>query len=213
MSEVASASVLAHNSLIVTDTAIVYRQPSDGHPMEINLEEIAKAEARIQEIQTVTPTKAGELLAAFTVAWRDLDKLIVLLTYQHVVATTKLKEVRARILVDDVPGVLKEKGLPSSKDVRDAIVDRNQEVQEAAETVHQIHCILELIKGKKEAMGMAFSSVKRIVGEGAYNMLRNTNNPNLKGDSGSRSIEESPPEASPSTPRPVSSRFGTPRYS
>ena len=212
MSEVASAGVLTHNSLVVTDNAIVFRQASDGRPMEINLEEIAKAEARIQEIQTVTPTKAGELLAAFTVAWRDLDKLVVLLTYQHVVATNRLKEVRARILVDAVPGILKEKGLPSSKDVRDAIVDRDPEAQEAAETVHQIHCILELIKGKREAIGMAFSSVKRIVGEGAYNMLRNTDNPRLKGDSGSRTIEESPPEASPTTPRPVSSRFGSPRY-
>lgn len=208
-----SSAALTHNSLVLTRDSIVFRQATDGNTMIIDLDDIAKAEARIQDIQCVTPSKAPELLSAFTIAWRDLDKLVVILSYQHVVATNKLKAARSRVLIDEVPAILKDKGLPSSKDVRDAIVDRHQEVQDAAETVQQIHCILELIKGKKESIGMAYSSVKRIVGEGAYNMLRNTKNPNLSGDSGTAEPgEKSPEEKSPVVRQNTSSRFGQPRY-
>ena len=208
-----SSASLTHGDLVLTNTSIVFRQATDGNAMIIDLEDIAKSEARIQDIQSVTPSKAPELLSTFTIAWRDLDKLITILTYQHVVATTKLKEIRARVLIDEVPAILKEKGLPSSKDVRDAIVDQYPEVQAAAETTQQIHCILELIKGKKEAIGMAFSSVKRIVGEGAYNMLRNTHNSNLSGDSGTAEPgESSPEEKSPVVRRDPPKHFGTPRY-
>lgn len=203
---------MIHNELVITDTSIVFRQATDGNPMEINLEGIAKAEARIADIQCVTPTKAPELLAAFTIAWRDLDQLVTLLNYQHVIAQAKLKEVRARILVDEVPDILKKKGLPSSKDVRDAVIDQDPKVQELVERVQQIFCILELIKGKKEAIGMAFSSVKRIVGEGAYNMLRNLKNPNLSGDTGTDEVGEQSPTVERAITRSAPAAFGQPNY-
>ena len=202
---------LSHNALTITPTSIVFKQATDGRSMEIDIEEISKAEARVQDIQCVTPSKAPELLAAFTMAWRDLDRLVVILSYQHVVAVNRLKEERSRVLVDEIPQIIKEKGLPSSKDIRDAVLDRHPDVLAANEVVQQIHCILELIKGKKEAIGMAYSSVKRIVGEGAYNMLRNTNNPNLSGDSGTRQIEDPPKQQA--TPVVSNHRgFGQPRY-
>lgn len=201
------SEALVHNELVISAEGIAFRQATDDRQMFIDLKAISLAEARIEELSCITPTKAPELLAAFTTAWRDLDKLVSIMAYQHVVAATRAKEIRARCLVDSIAELVKESGLPNSKDVRDALLDGLPEVQKAIERQQQIHCILELVKGKKEAIGMAYSAAKRIVGEGAYNMLRNTANPNFSDGEGNVEV--------PKPNRPVTkslAAFGNPRY-
>lgn len=167
-----------HDKLVIANDAIVLTT-STGRVMKIELGKIADAEQRIQDISHVTPSKAPELLGSFTVAWQDLDKLVSFLNYEHQIAQDKVRNIRAVLLIETVQGVVKAKGLPNTKDSRDAILDTHPEAMEAEETVHEIKCVLELIKGKRESVGMAYTAVKRCMGEGAYNMLGNKPNHNL----------------------------------
>ena len=192
---------LVHGSLVITDTAIVFCQPIDGQTLEIDMSKVAKAEARIQEIQCLTAAKAPELLSFFNEVWADLDKLVNALVYQCNVAKDNSKKVRSRILLDEVPAIIKAKDLPSSKDIRDAIIDGHDDMQKADEMLHQVTCILELVKGKQKAIEMAYSSVKKCIGDQTYNYSQNRRNPNVNG------ISETAPTGTQSR-----SCFGTPKY-
>ncbi len=139
--------------------------------IQIHLGKILEAEARQMEVAIVTPDKAPELLQAFNKAWTDLHKMMTLLSYEQTVAEKNANKRRAVVLLEVAPAALEAKGLGSSKDLRDAILDLDVEYQDAVERVDQIECVVEYIKGKLKSFENSFSSVKKIMQEDAYNML------------------------------------------
>jgi len=79
------------------------------------------------------------------------------------------------LLLDIAPRVLADRGLATSKDLRDAVVDSDVQYQECLERQGTIKAYQELLKGKSKALEMAYTSVKKILGErpmgggGGYN--------------------------------------------
>jgi hypothetical protein len=162
-------------SLLQTDTAIICPRVG-SQPLCIDLSKVYSIEARIEEVAFVTPTKAPELLARFNEGYLFLHKQICLLEYELVQATREANKIRSIVLLDRVPVILEQKGLggknrAGSEDLRNAILDGDEEYQSARETVEQVSCIIELLKGKLKAFEMAYTSVKKLLGEGAFNML------------------------------------------
>ncbi len=191
----------------------------------ISMTAIMTAEARQEEIATVTPMKAPELLRAFNVAWRDLHDIIVKLTSEHLAAERVLAKRKAVLILDVVPGFLKEKNLTSNEANRDAVITLDEEFQILQDTVDQIDTVVQYLKGKLKAFEMAFTSVKKIMGEDTYNMSSKPN-PHLSGGADARPagpsfVRPSPrprPEPDPdiaATPPPTTSArggFGKARY-
>lgn len=140
-------------------------------PIPIEIAEIRAIEDRVKEVAFVTPTKAPELLARFNEGYLFLHRQISVLEYEHVQAEREANKVRAVVLLDRVPGVLKEKGLTSSVDLRNAVLDQDEEYQDACDRANQIRCVVELLKGKMKGLEMAYSSVKKIMNDSAFNML------------------------------------------
>jgi len=142
-----------------------------GNPaIEISLGKILQAEARQMEVAAVTPQKAPELLQAFNKAWSDLHKMMTVMTYEKNVAEKNANKRKAVVLLEIAPKKLEEAGLNSSVDHREAVLALDTEYQEALEVVNQIGCLVEYIKGKLKSFENSFTSVKKIMGEDAYNM-------------------------------------------
>lgn len=175
--------------IIVTENEIVCpRGGNDQEPIIVNLREILKIENRIQEVQMVNSTKAPELLSSFTVGWKDLYKHIVLLIHEKNVASNMANRIRGRVLLDEIPEILKAKGLASSRsptgseDLREAVLATHDEYQKSLEKVQHIACVIELLKSKARAIQMAYESVKKILS--GVNSLEMSANPNLLGSTG-----------------------------
>lgn len=181
---------------------------ADGRPVVIDLRQIAIMERRLDDVQAVTPQKAPELLATFNRAFLEVGKLAIGMRAELGSAERTARSIRSRVVLDEVANVLKQKGLGSAKDLRDAVLDGHVEYQDALERQHQIKCVVELLRDKQEAFKNAYSSVKKIMGEDAYNMSGRPN-PNLSGDTGS--VEVGRQNVQPETP-PPSTGWGIPRY-
>lgn len=168
----------------MSDTEIVC--PAKKGYVALNMTNIYRAEERIQEIAFVTQHKAPELLAMFNMVFLELTRHITRVKYEKVEAEKAAERVRAVILLDKVPGILEAKGLTSarspagSEDLRNAILSVDPEYSAAVDKCDQVNAVLGLLEGKLKGIEWAYSSVKKILGENAYNH----SNPTLK-DSGS----------------------------
>jgi hypothetical protein len=144
-------------------------------PMVLDLSRVFVAESRIIEIQAVTLTKAPELLAAFTDAYRELSEMIVHVELEHNNACRSADTIKSIIILDKAPEILAKKNLTTkaspggSADLRQAVLDGDPEYRDALEKMDLIKAVIQLLKDKRNAIEMAFTSVKKILGEQAFN--------------------------------------------
>lgn len=157
------------------DLALVCLREQGEAPIEIDLREILRVEARQIDVQYVTPGKAPELLTTFNIAWRDLHQAISMLELEKLRAQKSLDKRRATILLDVVPGVLKEKGVASTVDNRQAVIDLDPEYVECKERVDSIQCAIDFLAGKLKSFERAHQSVSRIMNHDTYNMSSKEN--------------------------------------
>lgn len=142
--------------------------PNSGG-LALDLNEILAVEARIGEIAHVNPHKAPELLAAFNKAWLDAGDHLNKLEEEINNGEQYIGQVRGEILLDRADGILRERGLKGSADLRQAIVDTDPEYIEASSRLRALQAARASLKNKQKAFEMAYHSVRRIVGENAYN--------------------------------------------
>lgn len=147
----------------------------------IDLAAIQVSEARQSEVATVTPVKAGELLSTYNKAWADLHELITRLEAEKNRAKRAVDQRKAVLLLDDIPRILKEKGVASAADTRQAVIDRDEAYVRLSERLEAIEIVIALLKGKSKSFENAYTSVKKIMGEDAFNMAGNRNS-RLSGD-------------------------------
>jgi hypothetical protein len=173
----------------------------------IDLGAILIAETRQAEVATVTPTKAPELLSAFNTSWRDIHQLVTKLTAEKIQAEKHVANRRARLLLEVVPAKLKELGVPSSADMREAVVQLDPERESLQDRVDQLDAAIEYLKGKLKSFENSFTSVKKIMGEDSYSYAGK--NTNLSGDT-SAPIHARPASVPPSSGR-ILPGFGRPK--
>lgn len=148
----------------------------------VELGQILECERRQEEIAYVTSTKAPELLRAFSVAWREGHKRMLLASTMLLLAQKKAAERRARVTLDVAPELLKTRGLSSNDENRKAVVELDVEFQACQDVADQWATAVEFLKGKLRTLERDHSAVKAIVKDGAYNgAVRGGSNPNLSG--------------------------------
>lgn len=164
----------------------------EAQDIPIDLGHWARLENRIQEVATVTPQKAPELLATFNRAALDLDRLAIQLELEHQIALRNADRVRGEVLLDRVPKILAEKGLATAKnpmgseDLRSAILDTDSQYRDMLERADMLKAMTKLIRGKYDAFERAFRSVRTLVGEQNFNYA--LPNRNLSGDTGTADV-------------------------
>lgn len=132
----------------------------------IHLAEVARAEARQEEVAYVTKDKAPELLTALNRGWLEVSKLALLVNREMLKAKKEVSHRRAIILVDLLPQILVSKGIEQANaEIRQAVLDLDEEHVRREERVEQIRVVLELLKIKAKGLENAFTSVKKIMGQ------------------------------------------------
>jgi hypothetical protein len=174
-----------------TDTLFLVPRGVPGlAPLQLDLTVVHLAESRVQEIGFLTPQKAPELMSLFNKANLDLARYLAELTLERVQAEATVNNIKSVVVLDRAVDILKAKGLTTegnpagSKDLRDAVLNGDQEYQKALLTLNVIETYVELIRNKMRVMENSYTGAKKIIGDGSSGPY-NRRNPNLTGDSGS----------------------------
>jgi hypothetical protein len=152
------------------ETLLVPRGLPDLSPLKLDLKGIMEAEARIEEISILTTVKAPELMSLFNKTYLELSNMIAAVEFEYELSKKHLNKIKAIILIDKIPNIIKEKNLSSGKglgseDIRSAIVDMDPDYEKAQEKTIQLKCILSLLEGKKKSVDMAYTATKKVYGD------------------------------------------------
>lgn len=165
-----------------------YRTAPGGPLKEIDLTAVTLAEGRIRDVALTNPQRAPEMLATFNVAWLEAARALTQLEYEHIIAKTVLSDIKGTILLDRVPEVLRKKGLATERNpvgsdtLRQAVIDTDAEYRAQLEVCYQLDCARDLLEAKKDALEMAYTSVKKILGESGAQYQRGNPNVSNSGD-------------------------------
>jgi hypothetical protein len=207
--------------MLIEGTTVLLPSATEGLPDQVLLlGDIMTAEARQSEVAIVTPVKAPELLHLFNKAWIDTDKIVKGLAADVVKAEAAVARRRATILLYEAEDFLKTRNVASTKDSRDAVITLDPKFQALQDRVDQLFAAQEWLKGKMKGFENSYSSVKKIMGEDAYNMATRIGNPNLSGSGSQKSFSQPrPPQNNPPTqtteqpaPQPTRTGYGKARY-
>lgn len=125
-------------------------------PLNLNMHSIYQAEQRLQETRTVTPGNAPELRGAFNEACNMTTKYIAWIKYEILTAKKNLDLVKAEILLDKVPEILKQKGIKDNADIREAIINRDPQYQECLEVLNTLEATKHLLESKAKTFERAY---------------------------------------------------------
>jgi hypothetical protein len=136
----------------------------DGkNQIAIDLVEIIKAEQRLKDVAIVNQFTAPELLSTFNGTWLELNRSVTQLTYQRNVAENHHKNAIADAKLAATDDYLRSLGhSKGSADLRNAVVQKNPEVQATKERLDEIAFVLETLRGKMDAFYNGYNSVKKL---------------------------------------------------
>lgn len=138
---------------------------------EMDLTDAYYAASRIEDMSRVNPHTAPELMCVLVRGYDILSNFLGNLELHLRRAEGAVEKIKARLLIDEIPALVKAKELSNSKDIRDALIEGNEEYQAAQDRVNQIKAMVKLLDGKRQALNMAHSSIKRMIGDTNFSML------------------------------------------
>jgi len=122
-------------------------------------------------VATANAHKAPELLATFNIAYLDVKDVLLKLECLQIEASKDVNRRKAIVILDEVPKILAAKGLSNSRspggseDQRNAILDTDAEYLAANDRLSLIKAMIKLMEGKLKGVEMAYTSVKKILGQ------------------------------------------------
>ncbi len=144
--------------------------------MDINMTEICYAESRIDEIATVNTHKAPELMACYIKAYTWCTEHITNITSEMIKAETAADFRKAEIILEEVPRVLKEKGITgkSNEDYRNAVIAMDKKHIELRDRANRLAMYQDMFKGKLASLDRSYMAIRKVFGTGM-----DFRNPNL----------------------------------
>jgi len=128
--------------------------------IKVDLDAIKRAEARIIEISTATPSQALELEAFFMLSMSHLVDQIADVNLAFKRAEFEAERVKAMIMLD-----LNEDGSKkaTNADIRKSLVFMNKDYMAALDKANQLEALLTWLKDKKEVINKAYFGAKDII--------------------------------------------------
>jgi hypothetical protein len=157
--------------------------PNSGGTERMDLTSIYDAQRRLPEIANTNEHTSPNLLAVFNKAYLDAGAMHKRLHLILVDAAQVANKRKGRVILELAPAKLQELGLVNSKnkagsaDLRQAVLDMDDEYLTAMRHVAEIEAMVSFMSEKKRGFEMAYGSVKAIVGGGDNKPFKR--NPNL----------------------------------
>jgi hypothetical protein len=180
--------------------------------IKYDIRDVLDAEARTAEIAVMTPQKSAELMAVFSRACFTLVRTYSDLLFQHRLAERRFKERRAILVIDIIPGAIKDKGLTQNETTRQALMDLDPEYAHLEIIEAQLDAARTYIQGKLRAMEGNLNAVKKILGD--TSAVYNRGNPyyNTGGLDSGDIVEQSPQDFRPQVTETSGIKIGKSRY-
>ncbi len=175
--------------------------PTVTKPIQLEMTDILYAEGRIDEIAIVNTQKAPELMSCFVKAYTRCTEYLTNISAEAVKARNAVDFRRAEIILEEVPRILKEKGLLTGKttggneDQRNAVMAMDKKYIELRDQLERIEMYVELFKGKQKSIEMQYMAVRKILGAGI-----DFRNPNLGSSWGNNITPDNTHIINPSLP-------------
>ncbi len=141
---------------------------SEETPFEMNVAYLSRAEVRTKEVAVVNAHTAPELLYVFTVAYGTAKKYDQYAQREVNEAEKAIARVRAVLLIDKVPEIMKGKNLRDSVDNREAIISADPEYQKLVDAKDVLVSIQKMMSLKAEIFLMNYNSVKKVLGGSSF---------------------------------------------
>lgn len=141
----------------------------DGRGATVDMKKIHKASARIGELAYMTRAKSGEFLATFIRAVREARDARAMVKGQFGAWKKKLRRIKGEVVLDRGPDKLREKGLASarspagSEDLRNALVDTDEEYGDAQDKLLQVEAALDHLENAVEELSMAYFATQSLI--------------------------------------------------
>lgn len=135
-------------------------------PLSLDLTDIITAENRLSEISILNSATAPELSSTFNVAANVASRHLAWLSHEIACAKFALEKVKARINLVVLPEKikeLKEVGIKSNEDVRNALLIEDPEGSYLIELINYLNCVKDLIEGKFWSIVRAYDMIKTIL--------------------------------------------------
>lgn len=146
-----------------TDELVIRR--SGQEPLVLKMAVIHNAESRAQEIASITPGKAPELMYLFNQAFSEIVEMLSKVEYEYEIACRHSREVQAVIVIDKMPEKIKAKNLSNNAETRQAIIDLDPDFQQAKEQEIMLHSIKTLLEGKRRSLENCYTAAKKVLGD------------------------------------------------
>lgn len=134
------------------------------------MRKVLLAETRAEEISMLTPGKAPELLTTFNRGYLDAANIHAKLKFESARAEQEVAVVKAQVLTEKVPKIIKEKELSNTADVRAALVEADEDYQDAQDRLAFLDASLDYMKAKMRFLENAYTAVKKIMDTNNWNM-------------------------------------------
>lgn len=140
--------------------------PNSTTPLtKFNLTKVYEALGRVEEISTLSPVKAQELMSAFNKAYLDLGKFAAAVGFEKAKCEMAMDQARSMVILDRAPKILSDKGIRESDATRNAVVERDPEYSAAREVFEKLVALHELMKHNLKVLEMGYTASKKILNE------------------------------------------------
>lgn len=159
-----------------TMTSNSWNIPTVDGTLALDTKTSTSAEYRLFEVATVTAAKAPELLSTFNMAYLELSRNLANSQFEYNRAVRARENARATFMIDRLPNALQAKNLVTAKspmgteDIRSSLLRMDTDFLAAEELVDELKCVCSLLDGKMKSVEMAYTSVKKILGEVLHNL-------------------------------------------
>lgn len=122
--------------------------PEERSILELPMDIIDQAEARLHEVRLVSVATATELKGAFNEAANATSKYMAWIEYEILKAKKQLDLDRATVILEKVPLEairLKESGIKMNEDMREALISKDEDCQYALDVLDSLKAMKALM--------------------------------------------------------------------
>lgn len=123
--------------------------------LSLGISKWTESKKRLFEAKTVNPSNYSDLEYCFNEAYREMKNNLSKISYAIAMAKQNIEDIKADIILDEIPKIMEEKGLRKSSnnaDLRNAVFARSEKYREANEHLANLQALEMFFEGHIKLM-------------------------------------------------------------
>jgi hypothetical protein len=145
-----------------SDLLIIPRGRPGLSPLKMDLGDIRRIADRLPEIKRATAMTLADLIVDFNIGLLRLAKAISIVDLELKEAEMQYKEVKSMAILEKIELILKDKGVKSTSDTREAAMYLDPAVKEARGRMDLLTVVSTYLRDQHHAFELAYNGAKKI---------------------------------------------------